>query len=245
MYIKSIDLVGFKSFIDKTQLRLEPGISCVVGPNGSGKSNVADAVRWVVGEQNPRSLRGQKMEDVIFSGSSKRKAIGMAEVTLTIDNSSGELPLEFSEVTVTRRAYRSGEGEYLINGKTCRLKDIYNLFVDSGITSDSFAMVGQGRIHEIVSMKPEERRCLIEEAAGIIRYRNRKREAMRKLDNTQRNLERVGDIVSELAQRIGPLEEQAQKARSCQEMTETADELEIGLITQGLDVYKRQEQLFV
>lgn len=234
MYIKSIDLVGFKSFIDKTQLRLEPGISCVVGPNGSGKSNVADAVRWVVGEQNPRSLRGQKMEDVIFSGSGKRKAIGMAEVTLTIDNSTGELPLEFNEVTVTRRAYRSGEGEYLINGKTCRLKDIYNLFVDSGITSDSFAMVGQGRIHEIVSMKPEERRCLIEEAAGIIRYRNRKREAMRKLDNTQRNLERVGDIIGELAQRIGPLEEQAQKARSCQEMTETADELEIGLITQVL-----------
>jgi len=244
MYIKSIDLVGFKSFIDKTQLHLEPGISCVVGPNGSGKSNVADAVRWVIGEQNPRSLRGQKMEDVIFAGSGKRKAIGMAEVALTIDNSDGSLPLEFTEVTVARRSYRSGESEYLINGKACRLKDIYNLFVDCGVTSDSFSMVGQGRIHEMVGMKPEERRCLIEEAAGIIRYRNRKREAMRKLDNTQRNLERVEDIVSDLAERVGPLGEQAEKAVSCREMTEAADRLEISLIAQNLGEYKNKlEQL--
>ncbi len=240
MYIKSIDLVGFKSFIDKTRLQLEPGISCVVGPNGSGKSNVSDAVRWVIGEQNPRSLRGQKMEDVIFAGSGKRKAIGMAEVALTIDNSDGSLPLEFSEVTVARRAYRSGESEYLINGKTCRLKDIYNLFVDCGVTSDSFSMVGQGRIHEMVGMKPEERRCLIEEAAGIVRYRNRKREAMRKLDNTQRNLERVEDIVSDLAARVGPLGEQAEKAASCREMTEAANRLEISLIAQNLAEYQNK-----
>ncbi len=238
MHIKYIDLVGFKSFVDKTRLSLEPGISCVVGPNGSGKSNVSDAVRWVFGEQNARHLRGQKMEDVIFSGSGKRKATSMAEVSLTIDNSDGKLPLEFGEITVVRRAYRSGDSEYLINGKSCRLKDIYNLFVDSGITADSFSMVGQGRIHELVNMKPEERRNLIDEAAGIVRYRNRKKEAVRKLENTQRNLERVADVIGELADRLGPLQQQAQKATSYLELTGVADALEISLLAQNLKEYQ-------
>ncbi len=169
MYLKSIELFGFKSFMERTKVKLDGGVACIVGPNGSGKSNIADAVRWVLGEQSVKTLRGQKMEDVIFAGSSKRKPLGMAEVVLNMDNSDGSLPVEFQEVSVARRVYRSGDSEYLLNGKQCRLKDIQELFMDSGVGNNSLALVGQGRVQEIVNMKPDERRGLIEEAAGVIK----------------------------------------------------------------------------
>ena len=208
MYLKSIELQGFKSFTDKTLIKLDGGISCIVGPNGSGKSNISDAIRWVLGEQSARNLRGNKMQDVIFSGSDSRKALGMAQVVLHIDNSDGKLPMEFTDVEVCRRAYRSGDSEYLINGQQCRLKDIQELFLDSGISNNSLAMVGQGRVQQIVDMKPEERRGLIEEAAGVIKYRNRKKSAVRRLADTESNLARVWDIISELSDRLEPLAEQ-------------------------------------
>ena len=232
MYLKTVELLGFKSFTEKTVIKLNQGISCIVGPNGSGKSNIADAIRWVLGEQSARSLRGQKMEDVIFSGSNSRKAVGMAEVVLTLDNSDGSLPLEYTEVAICRRTYRSGESEYLINGNQCRLKDIQELFVDSGVGNGGIALIGQGRVHEIVTMKPEERRSLIEEAAGIVRYRNRKRTALKKLADTERNLERIGDIINELGDRVEPLAEQAVKAEKYLAMTNEADKLEVNLLVQ-------------
>ncbi|MCL1874221.1 MAG: chromosome segregation protein SMC [Clostridiales bacterium] len=230
MYLKQIDLLGFKSFTDKTRISLEPGISCIVGPNGSGKSNIADALRWVLGEQSSRSLRGGKMEDVIFAGSKKRKPLGMAEVTITLDNSDGHISLPFPEIAVTRRVYRSGQSDYLINNQACRLKDITNLFLDTGIGVEGISLISQGRVNEIVSAKPEERRVFVEEAAGIVKYRNRKREAVRKLEETVRCLERVGDIIGELESRLSPLESQMIKAKAYLDLREQSNQLEIGLI---------------
>lgn len=230
MYLKQIDLLGFKSFTDKTRISLEPGISCIVGPNGSGKSNIADALRWVLGEQSSRSLRGGKMEDVIFTGSKKRKPLGMAEVSITLDNSDGHISLPFFEIAVTRRVYRSGQSDYLINNQACRLKDITNLFVDTGIGVEGISLISQGRINEIVSAKPEERRVFVEEAAGIVKYRNRKREAGRKLEETVRCLERVGDIIGELESRLSPLKNQMIKAKAYLDLREQSNRLEIGLI---------------
>jgi len=238
MFLKNIDLHGFKSFTEKTKLQFGPGISVIVGPNGSGKSNVADAVRWVLGEQSARQLRGSKMEDVIFAGTKSRKALGMAEVSIVLDNSDGSLPLEFTEVTVTRRAYRSGEGEYLINQVPCRLKDVHNLFVDTGVGADGFSIIGQGRIDEILNCRPEERRSLIEETAGIVKYRNRKREASRKLNDTEQNLERIRDIIYELANQVDPLAEQAEKARQYQKLKMEADSLEISLAVLNMEEIK-------
>ncbi len=234
MQLKSIDLQGFKSFTDRTRIQLEGGISCVVGPNGSGKSNIADAVRWVLGEQSAKILRGQKMEDVIFSGSGKRKPVGMAEVILNIDNSDGSLPVEFAEVSVCRRAYRSGESEYRINGTRCRLKDVQELFFDSGISNNSLCMIGQGRVQQIVDMKPDERRSLVEEAAGVIKYRNRKKTAVRKLTDTEKNLDRLWDIISELSDRLEPLTEQKAKAETYLALKKEADRQEINLLLQIL-----------
>lgn len=240
MKLKSIDLHGFKSFSDKTKIQLNDGISCVVGPNGSGKSNIADAVRWVLGEQSAKSLRGQKMEDVIFSGSGKRKPVGMAEVVLNIDNGDGSLPVEFTEVAICRRAYRSGESEYFVNGTQCRLRDIQDMFLDSGISNNSLCMVGQGRVQQIVDMKPEERRALIEEAAGVIKYRNRKKTAVRKLGDTEKNLERIWDIISELSDRLEPLYEQKIKAEKYIELKEKADNREINLLIRILKENKAE-----
>lgn len=234
MYLKSIELFGFKSFMERTKVKLDGGVACIVGPNGSGKSNIADAVRWVLGEQSVKTLRGQKMEDVIFAGSSKRKPLGMAEVVLNMDNSDGSLPVEFQEVSVARRVYRSGDSEYLLNGKQCRLKDIQELFMDSGVGNNSLALVGQGRVQEIVNMKPDERRGLIEEAAGVIKYRNRKKTATRKLLDTEQNLERIWDIITELAERIEPLKIQSTKAQKYLELKKSADSQEINLLLQVL-----------
>ena len=213
MYLKRLELQGFKSFPEKVKLEFNPGVTAVVGPNGSGKSNVSDAVRWVLGEQRVKSLRGDKMEDVIFAGTESRKPLGFAEVSIIIDNEDGRLPVEYTEVQVTRRVYRSGESEYRINGTSCRLKDIQELFMDTGVGREGYSIIGQGRIDEILSAKGDERRRIFEEAAGIVKYKTRKNEAAAKLDKEQQNLVRVNDIIRELEGQLAPLEEQSEKAK--------------------------------
>ena len=213
MRLKSIEMQGFKSFADKIYLDFNPGITAIVGPNGSGKSNISDAIRWVMGEQSVKSLRGSKMEDVIFSGTETRKPLGFAEVTLVLDNSDNYFSLDFPEITVTRRVYRSGEGEYYINKTLCRLKDIHELFMDTGLGRDGYSIIGQGKIDNILSTKSEDRRQIFEEAAGISKYKYRKIEAERKLNQATENLTRVEDILGELEGRLGPLQNQSEKAR--------------------------------
>ncbi|MCI8335781.1 MAG: chromosome segregation protein SMC [Peptococcaceae bacterium] len=229
MYLKELEVCGFKSFTNKTKIQFSQGISCIVGPNGSGKSNVADAIRWVLGEQSAKNLRGSKMEDVIFAGSKNRKPLGFAEVTITFDNSDGTIPLDYQEVAVTRKTYRTGESEYLLNGKSCRLKDIINCFADTGIGADGLSIIGQGQVSEIVSAKPEDRRGIIEEAAGIVKYRNRKREAVRKLTDTERSLERIGDIVFDLEGRLEPLRQQSSDAEKFLQLEAEKKQCEITL----------------
>ena len=192
MYLKSIEIKGFKSFAERINLEFDKGIAAIVGPNGSGKSNIADAVRWVLGEQSIKNLRGSRMEDVIFAGTNNRKALGFAEVSITLDNGDGFLPIEYSEVVVTRRLFRSGESEYYLNRTGCRLKDINALFLDTGIGKEGYSIIGQGRIDEILSSKAEDRRKIFEEAAGIVKYKTRKDEAERKLQRTEENLLRLG-----------------------------------------------------
>lgn len=213
MYLKSIEIHGFKSFANRTVLKFNDGITGIVGPNGSGKSNVADAVRWVLGEQRVKQLRGGSMQDVIFAGTQTRKPLGYASVAITLDNSDHMLPVSYEEVTVCRRLYRSGESEYLMNGTNCRLKDIYELFYDTGIGKEGYSIIGQGQVERILNGKPEERRELFDEAAGIVKFKRRKIESMRKLESEESNLVRVNDILSELGRQIGPLEKQSQKAK--------------------------------
>ena len=212
MYFKRIEMQGFKSFADPVTIELNDGVTCIIGPNGSGKSNISDALRWVLGEQSSRQLRGSKMQDVIFAGTATRKPKGMAEVTLVIDNSTGLLPLEYSEVAVTRRMFRSGESEYLINGNQCRLRDIRELFMDTGIGVEGYSIIGQGKISDIVSTKPENRRQIFEEAAGVVLYKSRKAEAENKLASASLDLERVRDIIAEIESRIDGLKEDSEKA---------------------------------
>jgi chromosome segregation protein len=216
MHLKSLTLKGFKSFASPTTLRFEPGITCVVGPNGSGKSNVVDALTWVMGEQGAKTLRGGKMEDVIFAGTSSRAPLGRAEVTLTIDNSDNALPIEYSEVSITRRMFRDGAGEYEINGSSCRLMDVQELLSDSGIGREMHVIVGQGKLSEILESKPEDRRAFIEEAAGVLKHRKRKEKAVRKLDSMSANLNRLSDLTSELRRQLKPLGRQAEMARRAQ-----------------------------
>ncbi|MCW2504321.1 MAG: smc, partial [Actinomycetia bacterium] len=213
MHLKSLTLKGFKSFASATTLRFEPGITCVVGPNGSGKSNVVDAMSWVLGEQGAKALRGGKMEDVIFAGTAGRAPLGRAEVTLTIDNHDGALPIEYAEVSITRRVYRSGESEYEINGDSCRLLDIQELLSDSGIGREMHVIVGQGQLDGVLSGRPEDRRGYIEEAAGVLKHRKRKEKALRKLDAMQANLTRLTDLTTELRRQLKPLGKQAEVAR--------------------------------
>ncbi|MDT7640046.1 MAG: chromosome segregation protein, partial [Pseudonocardiales bacterium] len=213
MHLKRLTLKGFKSFASVTELRLEPGITCVVGPNGSGKSNVVDAIMWVFGEQGAKALRGGKMEDVIFAGTAGRPPLGRAEVTLTIDNSDGALPIDYSEVSITRRMFRDGAGEYEINGNSCRLLDIQELLSDSGIGREMHVVVGQGQLAAILEAKPEESRAFIEEAAGVLKHRKRKEKALRKLDAMQTNLTRLTDLTGELRRQLKPLGKQAEIAR--------------------------------
>lgn len=239
MYLKSLELHGFKSFPDKVKLTFDEGLTGVVGPNGSGKSNIGDAVRWVLGEQSTKTLRGNKMEDVIFSGTTSRKAAGFASVTLTIDNSEGELRSDDKEIAVTRKIYRSGESEYRINGKSVRLKDINEFFMDTGLGRDGYSIIGQGRIAEIVGAKSSERRDIFEEAAGISKFRYRKAEAERKLVQSQDNISRLQDIVSELESRIGPLKNQSEKAEKFLVLADERKKLEISLWINNLDDLKK------
>ena len=213
MYLKSLTLKGFKSFASSTTLQFEPGITCIVGPNGSGKSNVVDALAWVMGEQGAKSLRGGKMEDVIFAGTAGRPPLGRAEVLLTIDNSDGELPIEYAEVTLSRTMFRSGGSEYAINGSPCRLLDVQELLSDSGIGREMHVIVGQGQLDSILHATPEDRRGFIEEAAGVLKHRKRKEKALRKLDSTDGNLTRLSDLLTEIRRQLKPLGRQAEVAR--------------------------------
>jgi chromosome segregation protein len=222
MFLKSLSMKGFKSFADPTVLEFESGVTVVVGPNGSGKSNVVDAVTWVLGAQGPRSLRSQKMEDVIFAGTSSRAALGRAEVSLTIDNGSGKLPVDMAEVTITRTLFRSGDSEYAINGTPCRLLDIQDLLSDSGVGRQQHMIIGQGQLDTVLNARPEDRRAIIEEAAGVLKHRRRRERAERRLTATAENLERLGDLVREVRRQIRPLERQAAAARS---FTTVADDL--------------------
>ena len=235
MILKSLELQGFKTFPDKTTLQFERGITSVVGPNGSGKSNISDAMRWVLGEQSVRTLRCSKMEDVIFNGTPQRKALGFAEVTLTIDNADRRLPFAGDTVAVTRRYYRSGESEYLINKSTVRLKDINELFMDTGLGRDGYSIIGQGKIDSIVAARSEDRREIFEEAAGISRYRYRKEESERRLNKAEENLVRLRDILSELESRVEPLRIQAEKAEQFIAFDREKRELEIGIWMETLD----------
>ena len=213
MYLKSIEVQGFKSFANKMVFKFNKGITGIVGPNGSGKSNVADAVRWVLGEQSAKQLRSSKMEDVIFSGTETRKPLGFAYVAITMDNSDHKLPVEYDEVTVARRVYRSGESEYLLNGHNCRLKDVQEMFFDTGIGKEGYSIIGPGQIDKILSGKPEERRELFDEAAGIVKFKKRKQTALKNLDIEKQNLYRVNDILTELEKQVGPLKRQEETAR--------------------------------
>ncbi len=235
MYLKKLELQGFKSFADKTVLEFKPGITAVIGPNGSGKSNISDAIRWVLGEQSIKNLRGSKLEDVIFAGTQARKSVSFAEVSITMDNQDGKLAVDYSEVTITRRIYRSGESEFFINKNACRLKDIVELFMDTGIGRDGYSIIGQGRIDEILSSKSEERRRIFEDAAGIVKYRTRKEEAEKKLENTRQNLLRISDIVTELENQLGPLKEQSEKAKNFLEIRDHLKYLEVGLFIERLE----------
>lgn len=235
MYLKSIEIKGFKSFADKIKLQFERGIGAIVGPNGSGKSNIADGVRWVLGEQSAKALRGNRMEDVIFSGTDGRKALGFAEVSIILDNSDNFLPIEYSEVAVTRRVFRSGESEYYLNKTGCRLKDINELFMDTGIGKEGYSIIGQGRIDEILSSRAEDRRRVFEEAAGIVKYKARKEDAERKLLRTEENLLRLGDIIEELQKRVGPLARQSELAKSYKSISAELKKLELSMFVKMID----------
>lgn len=230
MFLKQLDTVGFKSFAERTKIDFVKGVTAVVGPNGSGKSNIIDAVRWVLGEQSAKSLRGAKMEDVIFQGSDTRHPLNFAEVTLVLNNHANQLPIEYKEVSITRRVYRSGDSEFYINKQVCRLKDIIDLFMDSGLGKESFTIIGQGKVEEILSSKAEERRAIFEEAAGVLKYKQRKRQAELKLVETEENLYRVEDIIHEIEQQITPLEKQAEVAQVFISKSEQLKKVEVSLL---------------
>ena len=239
MYLKRLEMQGFKSFADKTVLEFMPGITTVIGPNGSGKSNIADSIRWILGEQSMKSLRGTKTQDIIFAGTQNRKSLGFAEASLVFDNTDGTLPIEYSEVTITRKIYRSGETGYYINKVPCRLKDVVELFMDTGIGRDGYSIIGQGKIDEILSNKSEDRRHIFEEAAGIVKYRARKEETEKKLEQTKLNLLRINDILTEIEGNLEPLQQQSDKAKKYLNLKEELKNIEIGLFLYNIDKYKQ------
>ncbi len=238
MYLKRLELQGFKSFADRTILEFRPGITSVIGPNGSGKSNISDAIRWVLGEQSMKSLRGTKSNDIIFSGTQNRKSLGFAEASLVFDNENHGLPIEYTEVTVTRKLFRNGETGYYINKVPCRLKDVLELFMDTGIGKDGYSIIGQGKIDEILSHKSEDRRHIFEEAAGIVKYRIRKQESEKKLEHTKVNLLRINDILVEIEANLDPLALQSDKAKKFLKLREELKSIEIGLFLHQIDEYK-------
>ncbi|GAA0495413.1 chromosome segregation protein SMC [Salinibacillus aidingensis] len=235
MFLKRLDTVGFKSFAERISVDFVPGVTAVVGPNGSGKSNITDAIRWVLGEQSAKSLRGSKMEDIIFAGSDTRKALNFAEVSLVLDNEDSALPIDYQEVDITRRVYRSGESEFLINQQPCRLKDIIDLFMDSGLGKEAFSIISQGKVEEILSSKPEERRAIFEEAAGVLKYKQRKKKAEMKLAETQENLYRVEDIIYEIEGQLEPLKEQAETAETYLQKKDELKKHEVSLLVTEIE----------
>ena len=239
MYLKRLEMQGFKSFADKTVLEFMPGITSVIGPNGSGKSNISDAIRWILGEQSMKSLRGAKTQDIIFAGTENRKSLGFAEASLIFDNTDGTLPIEYSEVTITRKIYRSGETGYYINKVPCRLKDVVELFMDTGIGRDGYSIIGQGKIDEILSNKSEDRRHIFEEAAGIVKYRARKEETEKKLEQTKLNLLRINDILTEIESNLEPLQQQSDKAKKYLNLKEELKNIEVGLFIYNIERYKK------
>ena len=239
MYLKRLEMQGFKSFADKTVIELMPGITSVIGPNGSGKSNIADCIKWILGEQSMKSLRGAKTQDVIFAGTQNRKSLGFAEASLVFDNTDGELPIEFSEVTITRKIYRSGETGYYINKAPCRLKDVVELFMDTGIGRDGYSIIGQGKIDEILSNKSEDRRHIFEEAAGIVKYRTRKEESEKKLEQTKLNVLRINDIITEIEGNLEPLQQQSDKAKQYLNLKEELKNIEVGLFLYNIEKNKK------
>ena len=245
MYLKKLEMQGFKSFADKTVLEFMPGITSVIGPNGSGKSNIADAIRWILGEQSMKELRGSKTQDIIFAGTQNRKSLGFAEASLIFDNTDGTLPIEYSEVTISRKIYRSGETGYYINKVPCRLKDIIELFMDTGIGRDGYSIIGQGKIDEILSNKSEDRRHIFEEAAGIVKYRARKEETEKKLEQTKLNLLRINDILTEIEANLEPLQMQSDKAKKYLNLKEELKNIEIGLFLYNIDKYKKSLEEFI
>ncbi|MEK3887006.1 chromosome segregation protein SMC [Bacillus sp. FSL K6-3431] len=243
MFLKQLDIIGFKSFAEKTNVEFVPGVTAVVGPNGSGKSNITDAIRWVLGEQSAKSLRGGKMEDVIFAGSDSRKRLNFAEVTLTLNNEDGALPIEYNEVSITRRVFRTGDSEYLLNKQQCRLKDIVDLFMDSGLGKEAFSIISQGKVEEILNSKAEDRRTIFEEAAGVLKYKSRKKQAEAKLLETSDNLDRVNDILSELEVQIEPLKIQASIAKDYLDKKNELETHEVALTVHEIDsLHKNWEQ---
>ncbi|MBV8898501.1 MAG: AAA family ATPase, partial [Verrucomicrobia bacterium] len=235
MYLKSLELIGFKSFAHKTTLNLHRGVTAIVGPNGCGKSNVLDAIRWVLGEQSAKALRGGEMADVIFSGTDSKQAVGMAEVSLTFADCEKELGTDYHEICVTRRVYRDGGSDYLLNRTACRLKDIQMLFMDTGIGRSAYSIMEQGKIDLILSSRPEDRRAIFEEAAGITKYKAQKKEALRKLEYTDANLVRLADIMKEVKRQIGSLQRQANKARRYRALLEEVRVLDLHLCRRNQD----------
>src|SRR5512139_2660552 len=246
MYLKNLTVLGFKSFADKTSLYFQSGVTAIVGPNGCGKSNVSDAIRWVLGEQSAKALRGSEMADVIFNGTDSRKPLGMAEVSLTIGGVDNEhlvaagVELAYNEVTVTRRVFRDGGSEYFVNKTPCRLKDIQQLFMGTGVGRTSYSIMAQGNITQILSSKPEDRRMIFEEAAGITKYKSQKKEALRKLEYTEQNLLRVADLVREVKRQIGSLQRQAGKARRYKQISQELQHLDTQLARHQFDVFQTE-----
>ena len=241
MYLKSIEVQGFKSFANKIVFEFHNGITGIVGPNGSGKSNVADAVRWVLGEQRVKQLRGGSMQDVIFAGTENRRPLSYAYVAITLDNSDHQLAIDYEEVTVSRRLYRSGESEYLINGSVCRLKDVNELFYDTGIGKEGYSIIGQGQIDRILSSRPEESRELFDEATGIVKFKRRKNTAQKKLEDEKQNILRINDILAELEKQLGPLEKQSETARQYLKKKETLKNYDVNMFL--LETERLQKQL--
>lgn len=242
MYFKKLELFGFKSFLDKTTIQFEPGVTAIVGPNGCGKSNISDAIRWVLGEQSAKSLRGSSMEDIIFSGSALKEPVNLAEVSLTLSNEPKLLPIDYDEVTISRRLYRSGESEYLINKSVVRLKDVHELLMGTGIGTESYSIIEQGKMDAILNSKPEDRRTIFEEAAGITKFKSKKKEALRKLEQTENNLLRINDIIQEVKRQIGSIERQAKKAEHYKTEFAKLKELELSLAAREFLVFENDRR---